>query len=191
VWSGERKIASIGVHVARGVATHGFAVNVQNDLQPFAWVVPCGLEGVQMTSVLRETAGSGELLTCFRRRMAHRLAEALGRRQRLVSRARLEAAMAAAPAAAPPRSVRPVLRHCPICGRRALRFARTYAGSRDRGVCPRCGSRQRHRHLWLYLERRTDLLRRPQRLLHFAPEPGLRACLRAHTPAWTTSAPTS
>jgi SAM-dependent methyltransferase len=73
-----------------------------------------------------------------------------------------------------------VLRHCPICGRRALRFARTYAGSRDRGICPRCGSRQRHRHLWLYLERRTDLLRRPQRLLHFAPEPGLRARLRAH-----------
>ena len=35
VWVGERKIASIGVHVARGVTTHGFAVNVENDLQPF------------------------------------------------------------------------------------------------------------------------------------------------------------
>ena len=45
VWVGERKIASIGVHVARGVTTHGWAVNVENDLQPFQWVVPCGLDG--------------------------------------------------------------------------------------------------------------------------------------------------
>jgi len=49
-----RKIGSIGVHVNRGVTTHGFAVNVNNDLQPFEWVVPCGLEGVRMTSLCRE-----------------------------------------------------------------------------------------------------------------------------------------
>jgi lipoyl(octanoyl) transferase len=57
VWVEDRKIASIGVHVARGVTTHGFAVNVTNDLQPFGWVVPCGLPEVQMTSVLKETGG--------------------------------------------------------------------------------------------------------------------------------------
>jgi len=95
VWTGERKIASIGVHVARGVAAHGFAVNVQNDLQPFEWVVPCGLEGVRMTSLLRETAGSGELLRCFRRRMAFAFAQAHGLRQRLVSERRLNAALGA------------------------------------------------------------------------------------------------
>ena len=49
-----RKIGSIGVHVSRGVTTHGFAVNVNNDLQPFEWIVPCGLEGVRMTSICRE-----------------------------------------------------------------------------------------------------------------------------------------
>jgi lipoyl(octanoyl) transferase len=49
-----RKVGSIGVHVSRGVTTHGFAVNVANDLQPFEWVVPCGLEGVRMTSLCRE-----------------------------------------------------------------------------------------------------------------------------------------
>jgi lipoyl(octanoyl) transferase len=54
VWVEDRKIASIGVHVARGVSTHGFAVNVENDLQPFEWIVPCGLEGVRMTSVSKE-----------------------------------------------------------------------------------------------------------------------------------------
>jgi len=49
-----RKIGSIGIHVRRGVTTHGFAINVNNDLQPFEWIVPCGIEGVQMTSVCRE-----------------------------------------------------------------------------------------------------------------------------------------
>ena len=49
-----RKIASIGLHVSRGVTTHGLAVNVNNDLQPFEWVVPCGIEGVAMTSLTRE-----------------------------------------------------------------------------------------------------------------------------------------
>jgi lipoyl(octanoyl) transferase len=97
VWvSDERKIASIGVHVARGVTTHGFAVNVENDLQPFSWVVPCGLEGVQMTSLIKETRRLAGQIKCFRRRVAFELAQALGARQRLVSRARLEAAISPA-----------------------------------------------------------------------------------------------
>jgi lipoyl(octanoyl) transferase len=54
VWVEDRKIASIGVHVSRGVSTHGFAVNVTNDLTPFTWIVPCGLADVTMTSVARE-----------------------------------------------------------------------------------------------------------------------------------------
>jgi lipoyl(octanoyl) transferase len=49
-----RKIASIGVHVSRGVTTHGIAVNVSNDLQPFEWIVPCGIEGCGVTSLTRE-----------------------------------------------------------------------------------------------------------------------------------------
>jgi lipoate-protein ligase B len=90
VWVGERKIASIGVHLSRGVTTHGFAVNVENDLQPFSWIVPCGLDGVQMTSLLRETGRTPSIMKCFRRRAAYEVAQALGRRQRLVSLARLE-----------------------------------------------------------------------------------------------------
>ncbi|HLL86556.1 MAG TPA: lipoyl(octanoyl) transferase LipB [Thermoleophilaceae bacterium] len=88
VWVGERKIASIGVHVQRGVTTHGFAVNVDCDLEPFEWVVACGIGGVRMTSLSRETGRAGGM-RCFRRRVAWRLAEELGRRQRLVSLARL------------------------------------------------------------------------------------------------------
>ena len=88
VWAGERKIASIGVHVARGVTTHGFAINVENDLQPFSWVVPCGLAGVSMTSVSREL-GARRGLGCFRREAAHAFCQAFERRQRLVSPARV------------------------------------------------------------------------------------------------------
>ena len=54
VWVDERKIASIGVHVQRGVTTHGFAVNVCNALEPFGWIIACGLPGVSMTSLQRE-----------------------------------------------------------------------------------------------------------------------------------------
>ena len=88
VWVEDRKIASIGVHVSRGVTTHGFAVNVDNDLQPFEWVVTCGLPGVRMTSVCAET-GRGDRLACFRKRMAFRFAEAFGLRQRIVTPERL------------------------------------------------------------------------------------------------------
>ena len=95
VWTAERKIASIGVHRSREVTTHGFAVNVDNDLQPFEWVVPCGLADVRMTSITREL-GRGDHLPCFRKRMAFRFAEAFDHRQRLVSPARLEAAVGVA-----------------------------------------------------------------------------------------------
>jgi lipoyl(octanoyl) transferase len=54
VWAGGRKIGSIGVHVSRGVTTHGFAINVNNDLQPFEWIVPCGIDDCRMTSLARE-----------------------------------------------------------------------------------------------------------------------------------------
>jgi lipoyl(octanoyl) transferase len=60
----QRKIGSIGVHVSRGVTTHGLAVNVSNDLQPFEWIVPCGIEGVAMTSLSREL-GSEQGLGAF------------------------------------------------------------------------------------------------------------------------------
>jgi lipoyl(octanoyl) transferase len=106
VWVEDRKIASIGVHVSGGVTTHGFAVNVENDLQPFSWIVPCGLEGVRMTSIIKETGRLSGEMTCFRRRAAWNVAQALDRRQRLVSRRRLEEL---APAAPPPsRVARPV-----------------------------------------------------------------------------------
>jgi len=58
-----RKIGSIGVHVNRGVTTHGFAINVNNDLQPFEWIVPCGIDGVRMTSITRELRAEQDMDT--------------------------------------------------------------------------------------------------------------------------------
>jgi lipoyl(octanoyl) transferase len=84
VWVRERKIASIGVHISRGVTTHGFAVNVDNDLEPFEWVVPCGLPEVRMTSLQRETGRAGRL-DSFSERIVERFCEAYGRSPRAAS----------------------------------------------------------------------------------------------------------
>jgi lipoyl(octanoyl) transferase len=54
VWIGGRKIASIGVGVRRWISMHGFALNVCGDLAPFTAITPCGIVGVEMTSVSRE-----------------------------------------------------------------------------------------------------------------------------------------
>jgi lipoate-protein ligase B len=90
VWVGERKIASIGVHVSRGITTHGFAVNIDLDLEPFSWVVACGLPDVAMTSLAHEQAPNRSTnIGCMRKRMAFHFSSAHGRRQRLVSARRL------------------------------------------------------------------------------------------------------
>jgi lipoyl(octanoyl) transferase len=58
VWTGGRKIASIGIHVKRWVTFHGFALNVTTDLTPFDLIVPCGIPNVVMTSVAKELGRS-------------------------------------------------------------------------------------------------------------------------------------
>jgi lipoate-protein ligase B len=108
VWAGDRKIGSIGLHISHGVTMHGLSVNVDGDLEPFTWIVPCGLGGVAMTSVELETGRAGRM-TCVRKRVAHGLADALGRRQRIVtpiegSRARCPAPNPGEPWTAPPGS---------------------------------------------------------------------------------------
>jgi lipoate-protein ligase B len=89
VWVGDRKIASIGIHVSRRVSMHGFAVNVENDLAPFESVIACGLPDVRMTSLRAE--GVGEGVDCFRKRAAFAFARAFGRRQRIVTPGRIGA----------------------------------------------------------------------------------------------------
>ncbi len=55
LWVGTKKIASIGVRVSKFITYHGMAINIQNDLSIFEFITPCGLDGIEMTSVLEET----------------------------------------------------------------------------------------------------------------------------------------
>ena len=70
------------------MTTHGFAVNVDNDLAPFGWIATCGVDGVADDLRRAREGGAGQgaaSMSCFRKRMAFRFAEALGARQRLVT----------------------------------------------------------------------------------------------------------
>lgn len=62
VWTRDRKIAAIGVSVRRWITSHGFALNVHNDLGIFSTVVPCGISEFGVTSMLEEDVSglSGE-----------------------------------------------------------------------------------------------------------------------------------
>jgi len=55
---GERKIAAIGIRVARGVTMHGFALNVEPDLTPFQAIIPCGIQDAAVTSLAVELGRS-------------------------------------------------------------------------------------------------------------------------------------
>lgn len=55
LWVGKDKIASVGVQIKKWVTMHGIAINIQNDLSIFDWIVPCGLDGVKMTSAAVQT----------------------------------------------------------------------------------------------------------------------------------------
>jgi len=92
VWTAGRKVASIGVHAKRWVTWHGFALNVSNAPDGFELIVPCGLHGVTMTSILEErgghddVAGLGDLV---RRTLVERFAGAFARTPAMLSSAEL------------------------------------------------------------------------------------------------------
>jgi len=88
VWVKGRKIASLGVHVSRWITTHGFALNVNTDLSYFSSIVPCGLQGVEMTSISQLTGRTMPLEDLADLCVRH-LAEVFHRRPLAVSPDRL------------------------------------------------------------------------------------------------------
>ena len=70
VWVGGRKIASLGVGVRKWISMHGFAINICGDLSAFGHITPCGLPGVEMTSLEAEGAKDVSVESC-----AHEVAE--------------------------------------------------------------------------------------------------------------------
>lgn len=57
IWTKGRKLGSIGIAIRHGISFHGLALNVNPSLQPFTWINPCGLAGVEMTSIAGENGG--------------------------------------------------------------------------------------------------------------------------------------
>ena len=75
---GERKIAAIGIRVARGVTMHGFALNVEPDLSAFEAIIPCGIEDAAVTSLALElgrTISVDEVLPIVEKYMYESLAK--------------------------------------------------------------------------------------------------------------------
>lgn len=58
IWLGKEKLGSIGVAIRRGISYHGLALNVNLDLLPCRWINPCGLVGVEMTSISLQTGST-------------------------------------------------------------------------------------------------------------------------------------
>ncbi|MFU8770552.1 MAG: lipoyl(octanoyl) transferase LipB, partial [Desulfotignum sp.] len=65
MWKGSKKIGSVGLSIRHGISIHGLALNVSLDLTPFAWINPCGMSGVAMTSLEQELAAAGQESTAL------------------------------------------------------------------------------------------------------------------------------
>jgi lipoyl(octanoyl) transferase len=87
VWTGGKKIASIGVHARSWVTWHGFALNVNTDLTYFDLMTPCGIDGVVMTSMEGERPARGAAVVDVGMETANQFAELFGLVVRIVESA--------------------------------------------------------------------------------------------------------
>jgi lipoyl(octanoyl) transferase len=78
VWVGDRKIASIGIHLRHWVTTHGFALNVATDLSFFSGIVACGMPSAPMTSI-EELLGTPPSLEAVAERVAAHFCDVFAR----------------------------------------------------------------------------------------------------------------
>jgi lipoyl(octanoyl) transferase len=78
VWVGDRKIASLGIHLRHWVTTHGFALNVTTDLTFFSGIVACGMQSAPMTSI-EELTGAAPPLDEVAERVVVHFAEVFAR----------------------------------------------------------------------------------------------------------------
>lgn len=62
-----KKLGSVGIAVKKTIAFHGLALNVNTDLTPFSWINPCGLDGVTITSIQRETGHQIDMESAYDR----------------------------------------------------------------------------------------------------------------------------
>jgi len=81
IWVGNEKIAAIGVRIARWVTSHGFALNVNTNLEHFGLITPCGIHGSGVTSIAKRI-GHGVPLDDVRAVVAAKFAEVFEREMR-------------------------------------------------------------------------------------------------------------
>jgi lipoyl(octanoyl) transferase len=77
VWIGPNKICAVGVAVKRAVTMHGFALNVNTNLEHFKWIVPCGIAGRGVTSLQREL-GAVQDMSALKRAVADSFRKVFG-----------------------------------------------------------------------------------------------------------------
>lgn len=93
VWVGDAKVAAIGLHLSHWVSMHGFALNLDLDLAPFGWIVPCGLTGRPVTSIAALSGRSPDR-AAIERLVTRHAASGFGRTPVLKSSEELESALA-------------------------------------------------------------------------------------------------
>jgi lipoyl(octanoyl) transferase len=71
VWVGNEKLVAMGVHISRWVTSHGFAFNVNTELNYFDWIVPCGLRGKGVTSIERLLGAPADMAEAAERVIEH------------------------------------------------------------------------------------------------------------------------
>ena len=77
MWVGEAKIGAIGVKISGGITTHGFSLNVNTDISYYDHIIPCGIKGVEITS-MSALAGRPLDLQDVRKQVALSFAECWG-----------------------------------------------------------------------------------------------------------------
>ena len=80
VWVGRAKIAAIGVKISRGIAHHGFSINVNPDLTKFAEIVPCGITDRPVTSMAKQLGQKAPAMAEVQESVARRFGEGMGYR---------------------------------------------------------------------------------------------------------------
>lgn len=88
IWVGGRKLGSVGIAIRHGISFHGLALNVNPSLEPFTWINPCGLTGVEMTSIAMESGRDVSLPQVEAKLPAH-LAEVFERDFREINKGEL------------------------------------------------------------------------------------------------------
>ena len=79
VWTAEGKIAAIGVKISRGIAFHGFSINVSTDLSWYRHIIPCGIADRPVTSMAELQPGEADI-EAVRYSLVYRFGRAMGMR---------------------------------------------------------------------------------------------------------------